>query len=112
MVKPRDGVVYPREVDLPPGFPKGWKAVEKQYGKGSKTAGQVITAQCRALNPSTRTLAASNQFSNSMELCTRIMGRLLTMPGKQNGVQWMSFTTSRQMLPWMLSSFSLAHSRA
>merc|ERR1712187_857001 len=36
-----EGVSYPRDVQVLPGMPEGWKGVEKQYGPKSKTAGQV-----------------------------------------------------------------------
>jgi len=37
------GVVYPREVAPPIGLPPGWKAIERAYGPGSKSAGKTYT---------------------------------------------------------------------
>mmetsp|Transcript_9307 Transcript_9307/g.20712 ORF Transcript_9307/g.20712 Transcript_9307/m.20712 type:complete len:383 (+) Transcript_9307:58-1206(+) len=33
-------ITYPRDVPCPEGMPPGWKGIEKQYGPGSKSAGQ------------------------------------------------------------------------
>lgn len=40
MAEPEPDVTYPREVPVEPGMPPGWKAIEKQYGPGSKVAGK------------------------------------------------------------------------